>query len=437
MLRSMYSGVSGLRGFQTGIDVVGNNIANVNTIGFKTGQIIFQDLLSQTLQGAGLPTTGGGTNPAQVGLGMRLAGTTTIFSQGGLQNTGRSTDVSIQGDGFFAVRRGNEVLYTRAGSFTLDGLGKLVVPQGALVQGWLANGNAINTNAPITDLTMPVGQLVPPDQTTNVTLGGNLPQDVPVGTQLTTSITVYDAQGGAHNMTFLFEKLAPPAAGTDQWSMEPRIPDIGNAGLVGPVGTGTFTIDFSTATGQVTSVTPGTVAGTPPVASLTLLAADVATASGSQFTNPVVVNFGSTGAPGALTQFAGVNGLQAVEQNGSAPGSLQSFSVSTTGVVTGVFSNGKSKPIGQIALTNFRNPAGLEKVEGSMYRQTTNSGVADTGVAGTAGRGQMAGGTLEMSNVDLAQEFTNLITAQRGFQASAKVITASDEILQDLVNLRR
>src|SRR3954447_15675814 len=210
MLRSMYSGVSGLRGFQTGIDVVGNNIANVNTIGFKTGQIVFQDLLSQTLQGAGLPNQGGGTNPAQVGLGMRLAGTTTIFSQGGLQNTGRPTDLSIQGDGFFAVRRGRETLYPRAGAFTLDGLGRLVIPQGALVQGWLTTPgtNVIDTNAPVTDLTMPVGQLVAPDSTTQIDLGGNLPADAATGAVVSTSITVYDTQGTAKNVLFEFTKQA-------------------------------------------------------------------------------------------------------------------------------------------------------------------------------------------------------------------------------------
>ncbi|MBW8824810.1 MAG: flagellar hook-basal body complex protein, partial [Acidobacteria bacterium] len=393
MLRSMYSGVSGLRGFQTAIDVVGNNIANVNTIGFKTGQIVFQDLLSQTLQGAGLPATGGGTNPTQVGLGMRLAGTTTIFSQGGLQNTGRSTDVSIQGDGFFAVRRGNEVLYTRAGAFTLDGLGKLVVPQGALVQGWLATGNTINTNGPITDLTMPVGQLVSPDQTTNATLGGNLPQDAPLttaanlalatpvitaGSQLVTSISVYDAQGGAHTMSFEFTHVGTPPAQSNQWSVQAKATDL--AGAVVKVGAA-HVIDFNPATGAIDKIDGGASLTAGQTATFPITKAEMVTANIGTFTtaaasgalNAIDINFGNVAAPGALTQFAGVNGLTAVDQNGSGPGALQSFAVSTSGVVTGVFSNGKSKPIGQIALANFRNPSGLEKVEGSMYRATSNS----------------------------------------------------------------
>src|SRR3954452_6314362 len=161
MLRSMYSGVSGLRGFQTAIDVVGNNIANVNTIGFKAGQTVFQDLLSQTIQGAGLPAQGGGTNPAQVGLGMRLAGTTTSFSQGGLQNTGRPTDMSIQGDGFFIVKRGTDQFFTMAGSFTRAANGRWPTPQGTLVQGWAAHPKGvINTTLDVGAINMPVGSLI-------------------------------------------------------------------------------------------------------------------------------------------------------------------------------------------------------------------------------------------------------------------------------------
>src|SRR3954453_6447249 len=198
MLRSMYSGVSGLRGYQTMMDVVGNNIANVNTIGFKAGQTVFQDLLSQTIQGAGLPAQGGGTNPAQIGLGMRLAGTTTNFGQGGLQNTGRPTDLSIQGDGFFLVRRGTDQFYTRAGSFSLDGNGRLASPQGTLVQGWTADPQgAINANGPIGDILMPVGALIAPQVTKNVTVGGNLPSNAPDHTIVSSAITVYDDNGAA------------------------------------------------------------------------------------------------------------------------------------------------------------------------------------------------------------------------------------------------
>ncbi|MDP9388632.1 MAG: flagellar basal-body rod protein FlgF [Actinomycetota bacterium] len=401
MLRSMYSGVSGLRGHQTMMDVVGNNIANVNTAGYKTAQVVFQDLLSQVLQGAGLPEGAGGTNPAQVGLGMRLAGVSTSFTQGGLQNTGRATDLSIQGDGFFVVRTAAEAFYTRAGAFSFDATGRLVTPSGAVVQGWPADATGVvNTNGPVADIVMPVGQVLDPARTTIVELGGNLPSDAAVGTEIVSSITAFDAQGSAVPVAFVCQKT-----GAGQWSVTAT----SNGATVG---TATLTFD---AAGTLTS--PGTTTLTMP--------------DGSTLT----ARLGAAGQP--LTQFAQLNTVAALSQNGSPAGSLQSFSISPDGVVTGVFSNGRNQPLAQIALANFNNPNGLEKVGDSMFRPTVNSGVQQIGAAGGNGRGMLAGGTLEMSNVDLAQEFTNLIVAQRGFQANSRVITASDELLQDLVNLKR
>jgi flagellar hook protein FlgE len=471
MLRSMYSGVSGLRGYQTMIDVVGNNIANVNTIGFKGGQTVFQDLLSQTLQGAGLPAQGGGTNPAQIGLGMRLAGTTTNFGQGGLQNTGRPTDLSIQGDGFFIVRRGTDQFYTRAGSFTLDGNGRLSSPQGTLVQGWTSDAQGvINTNGPVGDINMPVGALIQPKPTANVTVGGNLPSNATpsgfdgtsyttTGTQISTTITVYDDNGAGKSLVVQMTRdavdaddVTPPGV-SQRWlvmlqaDVDPAL--LGAENLL----TEPFAIDFDMTTGKILDIlTPndagmlvpagGAVAGaTPDVPNQTItFDADALEDAGGNllgtFTagETITLNFGGLT---PLTQFSAVNSLSATGQDGSAPGALQTFTIASDGTITGVFSNGRTQSIAQIALANFANPAGLEKLEGSMYRPTANSGLATFGIAGIAGRGTLAGGTLEMSNVDLAQEFTNLIVAQRGFQASTKVITASDEILNDLVNIRR
>ena len=406
MLRSMYSGVSGLRGHQTMMDVVGNNIANVNTTGFKASQTIFQDLLSQVLQGAGLPAGAGGTNPAQVGLGVRLAGTSTSFSQGGLQNTGRSTDLSIQGDGFFTVRNGGEMVYTRAGAFSFDAAGNLVTPNGAIVQGWTADPTGVvNTNAAVGDIVLPIGQLNKPTPTDLVELGGNLPSDAEDGATVQTSITIFDDQGTSVDITFLFTKQAAPSNG---WDIQAEAPQ-GTS-----VGTGSVVFDGA---GQL-STSSLTVAGLP----------------GSWTTSPTI-EFGASGQP--LTGFAQVNTLGVLSQNGSPAGSLQSFSISPDGVVSGVFSNGRNQPLGKIALASFNNPSGLEKIGNSMYRPTVNSGQVQVGPAGGGGRGVLAGGTLEMSNVDLAQEFTNLIVAQRGFQANSRVVTTSDELLQELVNLKR
>jgi flagellar hook protein FlgE len=437
----MYSGVSGLRGYQTMIDVVGNNIANVNTIGFKGGQTVFQDLLSQTLQGAGLPAQGGGTNPAQIGLGMRLAGTTTNFAQGGLQNTGRPTDMSIQGDGFFIVRRGTDEFYTRAGAFTLDGNGRLATPQGTLVQGWTADAQGtINPNGQTGDILMPVGALIAPQVTKNITVGGNLPANATDGTVVSSAITVYDDNGAAKNVTFAFTRnVGNDGTGTQGWDLMLQADVDGTTGLEDLL-TAPIELEFDMATGAVTGTPASTdtavTAGSTTAITIDATALDDGTnplgifSTGDTFT--ININ-GNT----PLTQFSGVNSLAASDQDGSAPGALQTFTISQDGVITGVFSNGRTQSIAQIAIATFSNPAGLEKLEGSMYRPSANSGLASIGVAGLAGRGTLAGGTLEMSNVDLAQEFTNLIVAQRGFQANTRVITASDEVLSDLVQMKR
>lgn len=279
MLRSLFAGISGLRSNQTMLDVVGNNIANANTAGFKGSNVVFQDTLSQMLTGAGAPVAGppaqGGTNPIQIGLGVSVGGTTTNFGQGSAQVTGRATDLMIQGDGFFAIQRGNETLYTRAGAFNFDEDGNLVTLDGDLV------------------------------------LGVDAAQPMPT------------AVGG----------LTP------------------------------ITIDFT---------------------------------------------------------------AQKVE----------SYSIGGDGKITGIV-NGTKTDLGQIAIANFVNPEGLERAGDTAFRESANSGTVQVLAAGSGGAGKIMGGALEMSNVDLAQEFTNLIIAQRGFQATSRVITTSDQVLEELVNIKR
>lgn len=414
MLRSMFSGVSGLRSHQTMMDVIGNNIANVNTMGYKTSTAMFQDLLSQVLNGAGVASAdAGGTNPAQVGLGVKVAGISTTFTQGASQLTGRATDLAIQGDGFFVVRRQGQELFTRAGSLSFDSLGRLTTPDGGILQGWPADAvGAINTNAAITDLSMPLGQTIAPQVTGSLTLGGNLNASDPVGTSITSSIEVFDQQGTPITMSFTFTKAA-----ANSWNLTGTATDPSGASLAVTMAGSPLT--FSPATGALTS------------------GAVTATVAGGGFPAALTVDLGTPGSPEAITQFAGPNDVAALSQDGYALGALQAFTIGNDGVVTGVFSNGRNRPIGQIALGSFSNPVGLEKVGDSLFRPTVNSGLAQIGTAGSGGRGTLSGSTLEMSNVDLAREFTNLIIAQRGFQANSRVITASDELLQDLVNLKR
>ncbi|HEX2550643.1 MAG TPA: flagellar hook protein FlgE [Nocardioidaceae bacterium] len=423
MLRSMFAAVTGLRSHQAFMDVVGNNIANVNTTGFKSSNVVFQDVLSQVLRGAGAATaTTGGSNPAQIGLGARIAGTTTNFANGALQLTGRSTDFAIQGDGFFAVNQGGQQLFTRAGSFTPDALGRLVTQTGGFVQGWVADANGnVNTNANVDNLVIPVGDVLPPTQTDEILMGGNLPSDAAVGTTIANSIDVYDAQGNPTTVRLEFTKTA-----ADAWTgvyrfvdaagvLQPTPPAAGSA-MTG----GSLTFD---AAGELTSGYTLTIAG----------GAIPGFAAGQD----ISVNLGGAGEPNRLSQFGTLSTMAVKDQNGAAAGSLQSFTVGQDGLITGSYSNGRNRSIGQIALASFTNPEGLEKAGGSNYRASINSGLAQLGVAGQGGRGLLSSGTLEMSNVDLAAEFTNLIVAQRGFQANSRVVTTSDELLQEVVNLKR
>jgi flagellar hook protein FlgE len=425
MLRSMFSGVSGLRSHQTMMDVIGNNIANVNTVGYKSSSVIFQDMLSQVLSGAGVPTSGpgglGGTNPSQVGLGVKIGGIATSFRQGASQLTGNSTDISIQGDGFFLARSDSQTLFTRAGALSFDALGRLVTQDGGVLQGWTADSaGAVNTNAGTADLNMPLGQAISPQVTSKVSIGGNLEATPPAtfpGPEVMTTITVFDQLGKALDLTFGMKMTA-----ANTWSMQPYTPDGSDAGTApDPLGAA-VTVTFDPATGKV--LTPAT---SPTV---------TIPASFGTYAGPVTIDLGQASADG-LRQFAGKSTVSALSQDGATSGSLQSFTIGADGTVTGVFSNGRNRVIGQIAMASFSNPSGLEKVGGSLYRPTPNSGLAQVGVPGSGGRGSVSGGTLEMSNVDLAQEFTSLIAAQRGFQANSRVITTADELLQELVNLKR
>ncbi|QKS16784.1 flagellar hook protein FlgE [Curtobacterium sp. Csp2] len=391
MLRSLYSGISGLRSHQEMLDVTGNNIANVNTVGFKSSSTVFQDTLSQMTQGAGGPQTGiGGTNPAQIGLGVQVAGVSTNFAQGSAQATGKATDLMISGDGFFVTRLGNDTVYSRAGAFDFDADGRLVSADGKIVQGYPATNGVVNQGGQLGDIVLPLDAAAPATRTTTATVTGNLPSETAVGGTRVRESTVFDASGTKQTLTLTYTRTATG------WSV---------AGTDGQGGTGTGTLAFG-ADGKLTAGGSLTVGG---------IAVDMTQLSG----------------------FATLDTSSIASQNGKAAGTLQGYSIAKDGTVVGTFSNGASLAIGRIALATFANPAGLEKTGASGYRATANSGQATVGAPGDPGVGQLASGTLEMSNVDLSQEFTNLIVAQRGFQANARIITTSDEVLQELTNLKR
>ncbi|MDT0156365.1 flagellar hook protein FlgE [Microbacterium sp. ARD32] len=386
MLRSLFSGISGLRTHQTMLDVTGNNIANVNTVGFKSSAVQFQDSLSQLVKNSTMPQAdAGGSNPAQVGLGVQLAGIRTNFSSGAPQPTGVPTDLMIAGDGFFMVRNGGETLYTRNGGFSFDAGGRLTTVDGALVQGWTAQDGVITGGQAIGDITLPVGAVVPAVATTSADATGNLPAETLVDGQLVRDIEVYAADGSTSTLRLTFTRTA-----------------------------GGWNVADQDGASTALTFTDGKQAGASSITS-----------------NGITVDLS------ALTGFSDVSTLALTGQDGRPAGTLSSYALTEDGSLMGTFSNGESKVLARLSLAAFTNPGGLEKAGSSQFRPTANSGQATVGQAGADGLGDIISGALEMSNVDLSQEFTNLIVAQRGFQANARIITTSDEVLQELTNLKR
>ena len=543
MMRSLFSGVSGLRNHQTRMDVIGNNIANVNTVGFKGSRVQFQDVLSQTITGAASAQGNrGGTNPMQVGLGMGLASIDTIFTDGSFQPTGKGTDLSIQGQGFFVLANGAQQIYTRAGNFDFDTAGNYLVPgTGYKVMGWMADaaGN-INTAGNVTSIQIPVGATMPARASTSVTFENNLSASDLANATTQTSRDVYDSLGNKHKVNTVYTKLTD-----NTWLAVSTVPD-----AIGPVTGATKLLTFNPSSGALVSVQDATAAAGPtttltfqslrldPAAgavnkgtfsvreasgayrsfditytrtSATTWDYTITDPTGGTVTNPSgVVTYATppdtydfsqnsfsftdgagatqtvqfnapagTPVPGAatvagqfsqqavpltgigvanslaftptgggvamsvnldmstLTQNSGESTVQATGTNGYTAGTLSSTTIDPSGIIVGRFSNGQSKNLGQVALATFNNPAGLNKVGENLFAESNNSGVAQVGTSGTGGRGKFNPGTLEMANVDLANEFSNMIITQRGFQANSKIITVTDEMLQELANLKR
>lgn len=427
MIPSLAAAVTGIDANQTMLDVIGNNIANVDTTGFQAGSTQFADLLNQQIAGATAPgPTTGGTNPVSVGSGTHVVANDTSFAQGTLQQTGQPTDVAIQGQGFFVGQQGigtGALSYTRDGNFSINANGDLVTNTGAYVQGWQATNGVVNPNGPTQAVVIPQGQAAPPNQTQNLNLSGNIPAN-PGGTTLpsaiTFSTTAYDSLGNPVPISVTFT----PSSTANQWTMQA-------SANVGGTATNLFatapTVTF-TSSGQLKTVTPSTTS---------TAGATLATSTTSPFPNGKQVNFDfpAVGSPSAVTQFAGNQSIVVSSQDGYTGGTLQKFTVGSDGTVTGTYSNGQTQTIGQLALANFSNLQGLAKIGNGAYQSTVASGPAQIGVPGTAGRGTLVGGALEGSNVDLGTELTNLIVAQNAYQANTKVVTTSNMVLQALENM--
>lgn len=457
MMRSLFSGVSGLKNHQTRMDVIGNNISNVNTYGFKTSRVTFQDMLSQTVAGAAKPEENkGGVNPKQVGLGMTVASIDRIFTQGSLQTTGNQTDLAIAGDGFFVMADGDKNFYTRAGTFGIDKDGTLVNPgNGLKVQGWMAETNAqgekvINSSGTPEDLKIPVYGKVEAKETTNVRYKCNLDSKLPIvpananqetidASSIVTNIDIYDKKGDPHRLT-----LKLWHTGVNEWTASASL-----SGTDSPV-----TLDVVAGANQPNQENPNSEmklrfspdgriigiddGGTPDSINQGSLLANLNyRIEGDPTVRTIKLNLGESGVLNGITQFSSPSTTKGVEQDGYAMGYMESFNIDNSGVITGVYSNGTKQAVGQVATAVFTNPGGLTASGENLFEVSNNSGLANIGPAQEGGRGKMIAGTLEMSNVDLSEQFTDMIVTQRGFQANSRTITTSDQMLQELINLKR
>jgi len=419
---SFSAGLSGLNANGTYLSVIGNNLANINTVGFKSSTVTFSDLVSQTVGGDSL-------NPMQVGLGVTTGAISPTFSQGAIENTREATNVAIQGGGFLVVADADgSPAYTRAGAFSFDKDGKLVTPGGHFVQGWddldPLTGLVMVTGQP-GDLTVPPGILRAPLATSNFTTETNLNADAATGSTFTAAVQIYDALGSAHVATITYTKQA--AAGT--WSYQASVPgdDVtgGTPGTPTSIGTGTLVFNSNGLLGSVNGGAPADITLTTP--------GWINGAAASSLGWNIVEPDGSA----TLSGFAITSATSSIRQNGSAPGTMDNITIGPDGTITATFGAGQAVNIGQLALATFNNPKGLVKLGSSLYGVSAAAGIPNVGVAGTGGRGTLIGSALEQSNVDIAQEFTQMILAQRGYQANSKTITVSDELLMDTLNLKR
>lgn len=541
MMRSLSSAVAGLNTQQTAMDVIGANISNINTVGYKGSRTSFQDVMSQTMQSAtGSSGNRGGTNAVQIGMGVSLAAVDTMTKAGSYQSTGRSTDLAIQKEGYFVVTDGKQQAYTRAGNFDFDAAGNFVIPgTGLFVRGWNAVNGVLDSSGQVGNIVVPAGISIPANPTTEMTFINNLSASSTPGTTAMTSKDVYDSLGKTHTLNNTFINVGgnkwissvtladgtPVTNGLTEISFDSKggFSTVKQATVTAAAATtinldaATYQLDNTTGsihsayytvadngspaalhvlkatftqmsdnkwtyaitdtsnkstsalkTGEITysSVAPVGYTDNNAAATFTIGGATItcslsgtgvaptgtsfhaASTNVAPYTTAATVNpvtFTPTDAATVevamnyydLTQYGTDTTVQASEQNGYAAGTLDSVSIDGTGKIIGTFTNGQTQDLAQIAMATFTNPGGLTRMGGSLFAESENSGFASIGTSGSGSRGEIQSGTLEMSNIDLADQFSKMIVAQRGFQSNSKIITVSDEMLEILANLKR
>jgi flagellar hook protein FlgE len=419
--------LSGLTASSNALSVISNNLANLNTIGFKDQEANFKDLFYQNLG-----TTGAG-DPMQLGAGSAVGSVTSNFNNGNVNNTGVPTDVAISGNGFFIVEQPDGGFeYTRAGNFGVDQTGQLKTADGLSVMGYPAANGVINASQGLTGIQLGQGEISPPAPTTTIQMGTNLDATAAAGsTPFSTPVTVFDSLGNTHVLTVQFTKTAANA-----WDYNITVPAADIAGATAPVTIQAGSVAFNGA-GQLTTTFTGpggTGAATTPPANIPGITITNLADGASNLT--FAWNLLNANGTSTLTQVASPSTTSTTNQNGYGSGTLQQFTIDSDGIIQGSFSNGQTQAIAQLALSQFADNQGLQRLGGNNYASTLASGAPVIGTANTGGRGSISGGALELSNVDISQEFTQLIVTQRGFEANARVVTTFDQITQDTINLK-
>jgi flagellar hook protein FlgE len=403
--------LSGLAASSSALNVIANNLANLNTDGYKDESLSFSSIFDQ-MQG-----TSGNGDPIQVGNGVAVDGKVSNFTDGNVSSTGIASNMALQGNGFFVVEGNGQTSYTRSGNFTVNSSGQLCTAQGQLVMGYQAVNGVVSTSSALAPISVTQSGIMPASATTSFQMNTNLDANSAVGDSFSTPITVYDSLGESHVLSVTYTNAAP-----NSWSYSITLPaaDTGGTGAATQIASGTLAFNSS---GVLTSPT-GAVSGI----SISGLADQAA---------PMTLNWSladSTGNP-LITQQSSSSATTTPTQNGYAAGTLSSYSVLPDGTVQGQYSNSQTLALGQVAIASFANNQGLIQTGGNDYQASFASGQPVIGQANVGGNGSITGSSVEESNVDLATEFSNMIVAQQGYEANAKVLTTLDQVSQAILQV--
>lgn len=420
---AFYASLSGLSTNSSSLNVIGNNLANLNTVGFKSSQTTFQDLFGVAL---GASTTSGNGNPINIGLGSRLGAVGQNFGQGSFQSTSNVTDMAIEGAGFFTLQQKTGArAYSRAGNFTIDKTGFLVDPNGSNVMGWNRNAaGIIDTTVPVGLVRIDTGITNPPKATSNFSLSANLNATAAVAATFSSPVQIFDGLGGSHTAIVTYTKTA-----ANTWTYNLTTDDPA-AVVTQPVNR---TLVFNSS-GKLLSVGGVAIPALPPYPNPAISIAGWTDGAGA---TALTWNLIDTQGNSTISQFASPSSTSNTVQDGYGAGTIRSLVVDQDGIITGNFSNGQTVPLSQVAISLFNNIQGLAKTGQNYWSETLASGSSSIGLANQGGRGSTLGANLELSNVDVAEEFTKLIVSQRGYQANSRIVTTADELLQETLNLKR